>query len=103
MKLARLPATGTTMPTEAAARAHLEEEGFGCFVWTDPPGARYAPHHHDHDECIWVVAGRMTFTAGGETLTLDAGDRLLLPRSTVHTALAGPAGATYVIGERSSA
>ena len=29
-----------------------------------------------------------------------AGDRLMLPRGTVHAACAGPAGAAYLIGER---
>ena len=31
---------------------------------------------------------------------LAPGDRLMLPRGTVHTATAGPRGATYLIGER---
>ena len=40
----------------------------------------------------------------GEMLTTwrrAPGDRLMLPQGTVHTAIAGPQGATYLIGERS--
>lgn len=42
----------------------------------------------------------MTFRAAGREWRLGAGDRLMLPAGTVHTALAGPAGAAYLIGER---
>ena len=100
MKLERLSWMNAASPTEAEVRSRLGSEGFACFVWTDPPDARYEPHHHDHDESIWVLEGEITFTAGGSALRLGAGDRLMLPRHTVHTALAGPGGATYVIGER---
>jgi len=100
MKLERIAWSNAASPTEADVRARLSAEGFACFVWTDPPDARYEPHHHDHDESIWVVEGEIIFTAGGSALRLGAGDRLMLPRHTVHTALAGPGGATYVIGER---
>ena len=40
------------------------------------------------------------FGTDGRALRLEAGDRLMLPAGTVHTAHAGAAGATYLIGER---
>src|SRR5579884_1779079 len=61
--------------------------------------ARHAPHAHDRDESIWVVDGEITFAAAGRTFRLGPGDRLVLPAGTVHTAEAGPAGATYLVGE----
>ncbi|MDX2167781.1 MAG: cupin domain-containing protein [Deltaproteobacteria bacterium] len=84
-----------------ALRARLEAEGFSVWQWSDAPGATYTPHSHDHDESIWIVAGEITFGALGRELHLAAGDRLMLPEGTVHTARAGAAGATYLIGERS--
>ena len=78
----------------------LAEEGFDAFVWTDAPGADYAAHHHDHDESLWLVRGGITFGTQGAEHPLGPGDRLMLPRGTVHTARVGPAGATYWIGRR---
>ncbi|MCW5889552.1 MAG: cupin domain-containing protein [bacterium] len=100
MRLERIAWAGGGAPTEAALRRTLEAEGFRVWGWTDGPGASYAPHSHDHDESLWVVAGEITFGAEGQSLRLGPGDRLMLPCGTVHTALAGPAGATYLVGER---
>ncbi len=88
-------------PTDAALRAELAAAGLEIFSWSDPPGATYTPHRHDHDETIVLVAGEMTFTIDGRDYTLGCpGDRLLLPAGTVHGARAGVAGATYLIASR---
>ena len=100
MQLERIAWPGPDTPSEAALRGQLEREGFSVFRWHDAAGATYSPHAHDHDESLWVVAGQITFGAGGQELRLGPGDRLMLPRGTVHTATAGPEGATYLIGER---
>jgi len=100
MQLEKIPWRGAGPVDAAAQRRQLEAEGFEVWSWTDAPGADYAPHTHDHDESLWVVAGEITFGAEGRDLQLAPGDRLMLPRGTVHTARAGAAGATYLIGER---
>jgi quercetin dioxygenase-like cupin family protein len=100
MQLERIPWPGPEAPEESALRERLEREGFSAFSWRDAPGATYSAHSHDHDESLWVVDGEITFGAEGEELRLAPGDRLMLPRGTVHTARAGPRGATYLIGER---
>ena len=100
MDLALIPWPDDDPPTEAALRGALERDGFAPFAWTDAPGARYTPHSHDHDESIWCVRGEITFGAGGRSLRLGPGDRLMLPAGTVHTAHIGPDGATYLIGQR---
>lgn len=100
MKLECIPWSGASAPTESELRAMLDSEGFSVWQWTDAAGSTYTPHHHDHDESIVCVAGEITFGAEGRQLTLRPGDRLMLPRGTTHTAEAGNAGATYLIGER---
>jgi len=100
MRLEVVPWDGNYQPREDALRRILEAEGFGVLRWRDEPGANYAPHSHDHDESLWVIEGEMTFGAGGRDFRLGPGDRLMLPQDTVHTARAGPAGATYLIGEK---
>ena len=99
MKLERIAWDEAGTPTESGLLQRLEAEGFEAFVWRDDPGADYQPHAHDHDESLWVIAGEITFGAGGEDHRLGPGDRLMLPRGTVHTARAGRDGARYLIGQ----
>jgi quercetin dioxygenase-like cupin family protein len=100
MRLERIPWDGTSAVDPTALRQRLDADGFAVWSWSDPPGRDYPPHAHEHDECLWVVAGEITFAAAGREHRLGPGDRLLLPRGTVHTARAGAAGATYLIGEQ---
>jgi quercetin dioxygenase-like cupin family protein len=100
MRLARIPWPDPEPPAEATLHARLAHDGFDAFAWTDSPNATYAAHSHDHDESLWVVAGEITFGTAGGSFRLRAGDRLMLPAGTVHTAEVGPDGATYLIGQR---
>jgi quercetin dioxygenase-like cupin family protein len=100
MRLERVPWPDSAPPAEATLRARLVHDGFDAFAWTDPPGATYTAHRHDHDESLWVVAGEITFGTADGAFRLRAGDRLMLPAGTVHTAEVGPEGATYLIGQR---
>jgi quercetin dioxygenase-like cupin family protein len=100
MRLERIPWLGGERVDAEELRRRLEAEGFSVWSWTDGPGATYAPHTHDEDESLWVVAGEITFGADNRELRLGPGDRLMLPAGTVHTARAGDAGAMYLVGER---
>ena len=100
MRLEVIPWNGAPPPSEDNLRQRLEQEGFDVFRWRDEAGADYQPHSHDHHESLWVVDGELVFGAGGREFHLRPGDRLLLPKGTVHTARAGAAGVTNLIGER---
>ena len=100
MKLERIAWSDADAPREADLHERLDADGFEAFVWRDDPGADYAPHAHDHDESLWVIEGEIVFGAEGRTFHLGPGDRLMLPKGTVHTACAGSSGARYLIGER---
>jgi len=102
MRLERIAWNDATPPDETTLRGRLAADGFEAWSWTDAPGATYAPHSHDQDESLWVVAGEISFTVGDETYQLGPGDRLQLPAGTVHAAVAGAGGATYLVGERRS-
>jgi quercetin dioxygenase-like cupin family protein len=97
MKLERIP--WPDAPREQVLKECLEADGFESFVWRDEPEADYKPHAHDHDESLWVVEGEIIFGAGGAEYRLGPGDRLMLPKGTVHTARSR-GGATYLIGQR---
>jgi quercetin dioxygenase-like cupin family protein len=100
MRLEAIPWNGNGSAHVDALQQQLEQEGFNVFRWRDEAGASYEPHSHEHDESLWVVDGELVFGAGGRDYRLRPGDRLMLPRGTVHTARAGANGATYLIGER---
>ena len=100
MRLEILPGNASGDLTEDVLRQRLANEGFSAFCWSDAPGAHYEEHAHDHDECIWLIAGKIQFAASGRDLVLLPGDRLMLPAGTRHTADAGPNGATYLIGQK---
>jgi quercetin dioxygenase-like cupin family protein len=100
MRLELIPWNGGAQPFEDMLRERLSDEGFQVFRWRDEAGADYQPHSHEHDESLWVLDGEMTFGAGGRAFHLGPGDRLMLPKGTVHTARAGASGVTYLIGER---
>lgn len=99
MKLGVIPWNGGGRVQEDDLRRQMESEGFDVFRWRDEAGAAYQPHSHDHDESLWVVDGALVFGSGGREFRLKPGDRLLLPKGTVHTARAGGTGVTYLIGE----
>jgi quercetin dioxygenase-like cupin family protein len=96
----RIAWDGAEPPAEAALRARLAADGFGASLWRDAPGAHYAPHVHEQDECLWVLAGEITFEVAGRAYRLGSGDRLRLPAGTRHAATVGDEGASYLIGER---
>ena len=100
MKLERIAWNEGQPPGEADLRRRLVADGFAAMTWSDPPHRTYSPHSHDHDECLWCLRGSITFHIAGRDHRLDPGDRLMLPRGTVHAATAGTDGATYLIGER---
>ena len=99
MKLEVIPWNDGGSVLEDQLRQTLEDEGFDVFRWRDEAGADYQPHSHDHDESLWVVDGEIIFGAGGREYRLKPGDRMMLPKGTVHTARAGGPGVTYLIGE----
>ncbi len=99
MRLELIEWTDPRAPTEPVLRQRLEAEGFAVWGWQDGPDATYAPHTHDHHESLWVVGGRIVFGVAGREYALGPGDRLMLPRGTVHTAQVGPEGAAYLVGQ----
>lgn len=100
MKLALIPWNEPAAPDEATLRRRLTDDGFTVLRWSDRPHHAYTPHHHDHDESLYGVRGVITFHVAGVDYRLGPGDRLMLPRGTVHAATVGSEGATYLIGER---
>ena len=80
----------------------LRGEASGCYSWSNGPGDRYAPHSHSYEKVLYCVDGSITFVleSDGRELVLNAGDRMVLPRGTVHSAVVGDEGCTCIEGQR---
>lgn len=91
----------TEPPSEQEAEARLHQEGYDSFCWNDVPGAYYPRHRHNHDECLWIIKGEITFSIDGKEYPLKAGDRLYLPCKTPHTAqVPNQQSVTYLVGQK---
>jgi quercetin dioxygenase-like cupin family protein len=55
------------------------------------PHAVVEPHSHLHEQMGMLLEGELTFTIGGQTQTLRAGEMWRIPGGVVHSAVAGDA------------
>lgn len=61
------------------------DRGFAFALFEGDEGPWTVPHvHNDTQESFYVIDGRFTFTVGGETKDVGAGDYVLVPRGTPH-------------------
>lgn len=85
----------------AALESGLHKEGFRhTYVWRDAPEAFYPDHTHNALTAHIVLDGQMTLTMNGKSETYHAGERCDVPTGVVHSALMGPDGCRYLIGEK---
>ncbi len=89
-------------PKATELRDRMKDDGFDVIDWSDPAGAVYQPHAHNHDEVIVPYDGRIEFIIEGQNYLLDPGDALFLPKGTIHSARVGGDGASYLIGQPST-
>jgi quercetin dioxygenase-like cupin family protein len=72
--------------TEAAMRRKLEERGYTVSRYVYPPGTYFAPHTHGVDKIDAVLSGRFKLEMGGNSVILETGDALAVPKGAVHSA-----------------
>ncbi len=60
-------------------------------AWSNLPGERFEGHTHDYDKVVVVVVGSLTcgLVGHGVGFMLSPGERLDLPASVSHDAVAG--------------
>jgi uncharacterized protein len=66
-------------------------------VQNDAPHQEHPTHTHPTDEILHILEGSIYFTIGEETTLCHPGDRIHLPKETIHGSKAGPTGCLYVI------
>jgi quercetin dioxygenase-like cupin family protein len=74
----------------------MRAEALAPYAWGNGPHDTYAAHSHAYDKVIYVVDGSIVFglPKEGAEIELKAGDRLDLPKGTVHDATVGAQGVT---------
>ena len=72
--------------SERALREKLERKGYRVSRYVYPPGTYFADHTHEVDKIDAVVSGRFRLTLEGESVVLEAGDAIEVPRGVVHSA-----------------
>lgn len=82
--------------------AKLRSEASDCYSWSNGPDEEYSAHSHGYEKVLYCVDGSIAFVLepGGERLELKAGDRMVLPAGTVHSAMVGKGGCTCIEGRR---
>ncbi|HTU35193.1 MAG TPA: cupin domain-containing protein [Candidatus Acidoferrum sp.] len=85
----------------AELESRLRTEGFSfTYIWRDDPKAFYPNHTHARLTAHIVLAGEMTLTMDGKAQTYQPGERCDVPAGAVHSALMGPRGCRYLVGEK---
>ncbi len=81
-------------PTRSVIEKRLRAEGLDYYAWGNGPQDVYPAHSHPYHKVIYVVQGSIRFglPQTGESLMLEAGDRLELPAGTLHNAVVGDSG-----------
>jgi quercetin dioxygenase-like cupin family protein len=72
--------------SEAALRSKLEQRGYIVTRYVYPPGTCFPEHVHDVEKTDAVLSGRFLMSMAGQSVVLEAGDALLVPKGEVHSA-----------------
>ena len=72
--------------SEAVLRKKLEKKGYDVTRYVYSPGTYFPDHTHAIDKIDAVVSGRFCMTICGQSVILEAGDCLVVPRGTLHSA-----------------
>ena len=91
-------------PGVEAARARLRDAGVEPYAWSNGAGDRYATHEHRTTKLLICAEGSITFFVGPDEapVELAAGDGVLLPAGTAHSAVVGHT-ARHVVGSGATA
>lgn len=88
-------------PTYSELQKRFVQEGLFPYDWSNGPGDVYPPHRHAYDKVLYVVSGSITWLLPElqQTSETQAGDRIDLPRGTLHAAQVGPEGVQCLEGQ----
>jgi quercetin dioxygenase-like cupin family protein len=88
---------GAGEPQEQELRSKMQKEGLAPYSWSNGPGDTYAVHSHSYEKVLYCVRGSIRFVLpdqpeNARAIDLAAGDCMILPAHTRHSAYVGPQG-----------
>lgn len=83
-------------PDEGELLEIYRREGLSPYAWSNGPGDFYSAHTHSYHKVLYVVRGSITWLLPetDQAVETTPGDRIDLPRGTLHGARVGPGGVT---------
>lgn len=72
--------------SETALRQFLVAQGFSVTRYIYPPGTKFPEHHHSEEKIDAVIRGTFRIEMNGESLLLQAGDYVHIPKGCLHSA-----------------
>ena len=94
MELAVTPWQNNQHPNARAVQEKIRAENLRGYTWTNEPFDEYSAHTHSFDKVLYVLAGSITWILPNQEIETRAGDRIDLPRGTIHAARVGAQGVT---------
>ena len=87
-------------PTLEKITQRMREERLRPYVWVNAPNYRYPVRSHGYDKVLYCVQGSLEIMlpVTRQRITLQAGDRIELPRGVRYGVIVGPLGAQCVEG-----
>ena len=70
---------------QATVAADWRARGYTCGTFVDPPGRCWEDFVHDCNELVTVVEGGLEMVVSGETVTLEPGDEVFIPKGALHS------------------
>ena len=78
----------------------LKHEGYNeVYVWVDKPGFVYEKHSHEYETKLVILSGNIEVEIDGKKVNLTSGNDFVIPAWKEHSALVGPDGCKYAVGE----
>jgi quercetin dioxygenase-like cupin family protein len=77
---------------EAEFIEEMQAAGWPVSVWSNGPGDTYAVHAHGYEKILCCLEGSIVFHTDKGDVPLQAGDQLVLPSGTAHSATVGNKG-----------
>lgn len=69
----------------SSVKADWRSRGFGCDIWTDPPGQTWEDYRHSVDEVVMILEGDVEFEIDGHVHRPSAGEELFIPAGVLHS------------------
>ena len=65
--------------------SNWKSRGYGCHTFSDPPDRVWNDFVHQTNELVTVVDGQLELTIGNQTVFIQPGDEIFIPRGATHS------------------